>query len=191
MKNTLTSQQQRLLSQILSHALRHEPWLYELELDDMGWVGLDELLRVINATPDTALPFIEVADVESIISLAEKQRHEIAGGRIRALYGHSLPGLIAREEFVPVEDIELYHATSPDAVNSIVFEGLLPMTRQYVHLSPNREIALEVGRRKSEKPVLLRVSVAVSLQAGNHFFRGNDKVILADKIDPKAISLIS
>ena len=27
------------LSRVVSHALRHEPWLYELELDEDGWVG--------------------------------------------------------------------------------------------------------------------------------------------------------
>lgn len=32
------------LSRVVSHALRHEPWLYELELDDAGWVSVDELL---------------------------------------------------------------------------------------------------------------------------------------------------
>lgn len=29
-----------VLSKILSHALRHEPWVYELELDDGDWATL-------------------------------------------------------------------------------------------------------------------------------------------------------
>ena len=33
------------LSKVISHALRHEPWLYELELDKSGWVLLDQLLQ--------------------------------------------------------------------------------------------------------------------------------------------------
>jgi len=31
------------LSRIVSHALRHEPWVYELELDEEGWVQMDAL----------------------------------------------------------------------------------------------------------------------------------------------------
>ena len=35
------------LSKTLSHALRHEPWFYELELDDEGWTPLAAVLGVL------------------------------------------------------------------------------------------------------------------------------------------------
>jgi len=35
------------LSKIVSHILRHKPWLYELELDESGWVALEFLLSSI------------------------------------------------------------------------------------------------------------------------------------------------
>jgi putative RNA 2'-phosphotransferase len=35
------------LSRLVSHALRHQPWLYELELDDEGWVPIDQLIEAI------------------------------------------------------------------------------------------------------------------------------------------------
>ncbi|RBH44138.1 RNA 2'-phosphotransferase, partial [Pseudomonas sp. MWU13-2860] len=35
------------LSRTGSHAVRHEPWLYELELDDAGWVPLTALLAAL------------------------------------------------------------------------------------------------------------------------------------------------
>jgi|GEM_PF-3215192 len=43
----LPRQQLRELSKTISHALRHEPWLYELELDDEGWVDLEILLAAL------------------------------------------------------------------------------------------------------------------------------------------------
>lgn len=36
-----------LLSKIISYALRHVPWEYELELDEEGWIDVDELLAVL------------------------------------------------------------------------------------------------------------------------------------------------
>ena len=35
------------LSKTISHALRHEPWLYELELDEMGWVDVSILIEAL------------------------------------------------------------------------------------------------------------------------------------------------
>ena len=32
------------LSKEISYALRHAPWEYELEMDDEGWVSLEQLL---------------------------------------------------------------------------------------------------------------------------------------------------
>ncbi|MGL5488477.1 MAG: RNA 2'-phosphotransferase, partial [Shewanella sp.] len=36
------------VSRVVSHALRHEPWLYELELDEQGWVTVDDLIKVLH-----------------------------------------------------------------------------------------------------------------------------------------------
>lgn len=38
-----------ILSKTVSHALRHEPWLYELELDDEGWVAVSQLLESLRS----------------------------------------------------------------------------------------------------------------------------------------------
>lgn len=183
----LNKKQQKILSQTLSHALRHEPWLYELELDDQGFVKLIDILTAINGALEQEFPLIAVEDIAQMIASSEKKRHEIIEGKVRALYGHSLPGLIAKTEFVPDTSMALYHATSPEAALSIMQHGLLPMARQYVHLSPNKEIALEVGRRKCKKPVLLVVNIESAIESGSHFFKGNDKVVLADEIKTSAI----
>jgi putative RNA 2'-phosphotransferase len=39
------------LSRAVSHALRHEPWLYELELDDEGWAPVDALVTALSQEP--------------------------------------------------------------------------------------------------------------------------------------------
>ena len=56
------------------------------------------------------------------------------------------------------------------------------MARRYVHLSNNRADALEVGRRKHPRPVLLRVNAADAANAGIAFCVANEKVLLADRV---------
>ena len=132
------------LSRVVSHALRHEPWLYELELDEDGWIGIDALLVALRGERPSWSSLSE-QDLVEMIGAASKQRHEIASGRIRALYGHSLPDRLRKERATPPEF--LFHGTAPEAVPQIRELGLLPMRRQYVHLSCLRDDAIAVGRR--------------------------------------------
>jgi len=87
------------LSKAVSHALRHEPWLYELELDDAGWTSVDALVEALSQ--ESRWRGLSRAQLETMIERAPKQRHEIDGSRIRALYGHSVPGRIVKTPGVP------------------------------------------------------------------------------------------
>lgn len=173
------------LSKAVSHALRHEPWLYELELDDEGWAPLDQFLAAIHRQGG-AWGSVGRNQIEAMIAGSDKQRHQLDGDRIRALYGHSVPGRLAREADAPPE--VLLHGTSPEFVSQILQVGLKPMGRQYVHLSVDRETARAVGRRKHKEPVLLEVGARRAHSSSVAFYRGNDRVWLADAVPPEFIA---
>ena len=167
------------LSRALSHALRHEPWIYELELDESGWTPVEALLAILRAERPSWSSLTE-ADVERMIAQSDKQRHELRDGRIRALYGHSTPGRLLREPSEPPG--MLYHGTSPETAALIRRQGLKPMARQYVHLSLDIDAAEQVGRRKSRTPVILRVRAKAASVCGTAFYRGSELVWLADAV---------
>lgn len=167
------------LNRTMSHALRHEPWLYELKLDSEGWTPVEALLAALRSEK-AEWKDLGPADFAEVIRTSAKNRHEMRDGRIRALYGHSIPGKLARTASPPPE--RLYHGTSPKALDAIRESGLLPMARQYVHLSNNRPDAVAVGRRKHPQPVILSVRAADAAAAGVAFHAGNDKVWLADGV---------
>jgi len=85
------------LSRTMSHALRHEPWLYELELelDAEGWTPVEALLAALRAERKDWKD-LAAEDFAEVIRTSSKRRYEMADGRIRALYGHSVPGKLAR-----------------------------------------------------------------------------------------------
>jgi putative RNA 2'-phosphotransferase len=168
----------RDLSKICSHALRHEPWLYELELDEAGWVPVEAMLSALRVErPDWT---VSEADLVEMIARSDKKRHEVAAGRIRALYGHSTPQKLLKQPAEP--PAVLYHGTAPDTAARIKADGLRPMNRQYVHLSIDQATATQVGARKAKAPVLLVVDAAKAHASGIAFYRGNDLVWLADFI---------
>jgi putative RNA 2'-phosphotransferase len=174
------------LSRVVSHALRHEPWLYELELDDEGWASVENILFALRKEQPEWADLCE-ADLVRMIESSSKRRHEVRDGRIRALYGHSIAGKLKRTPATPLD--VLYHGTAPDVVPLIKSSGLLPMGRQYVHLSVDDATAVEVGRRKAKKPTILRVLAAKAHFKGIHFYEGNEKVWLADVVPPEFIVL--
>ena len=169
------------LSRVVSRALRHEPWLYELELDQDGWIGVDALLAALREERPSWSSLNE-RDLMEMMAASSKQRHEIANGRIRALYGHSLPYRPRKEPASP--PAYLFHGTAPEAVGKIRELGLLPMRRQYVHLSSLHDDAIAVGRRKSPTPIVATVKAQAAWQGGVAFYAGNDKVWLADHVPP-------
>ena len=174
------------ISKEVSYALRHRPDEYGLELDERGFVEIEDLLAALNAKD----PGRDVtrADLECTIAESDKKRHEIVSNRIRAAYGHSTGKRVEAEPAVPPAD--LYHGTSRAAATHILAEGIKPMGRQYAHLSADVETAMAVGARHDSKPALLKVDAAAAHAAGVAFYRGNDKVWLADRVPAEFVERV-
>ena len=172
------------LSRAVSHALRHEPWRYELELDSEGWVSVEQLLESLRSER-SEWGGLEELDLQAMIERSEKRRHEIRDGRIRACYGHSIPQRLSRTPSKPPS--VLFHGTNPLNVDLIREHGLKPMNRQNVHLSVDNATAKEVGRRKSKDAIVLRINAAKAFEQGISFYEGNEKVWLADAVPSQFI----
>ncbi|MCR2802730.1 RNA 2'-phosphotransferase [Paenibacillus soyae] len=173
------------LSKEVSYALRHAPWVYELELDAEGWVAVGQLVHSLRT--DRQWTLLTAEDVSAMAELSSKKRFEIQDGKIRALYGHSIPEKIVKKAEMPPNVV--FHGTAGQLVKEILKSGLKPMARQYVHLSADRETALVVGKRKDPVPVLLCIDSRRAWQEGILFYRGNETVWLSDHVPSSYISL--
>lgn len=171
------------LSKEVSYALRHAPWEYELEMDETGGVPLEQLLSSLRQISKWGN--ITKEDLIEMIEKSEKKRYEIYNGKVKAFYGHSIPMKIVKEEKMPPEF--LYHGTARRFLDSIAANGLLPKSRQYVHLSQDIETAETVGKRHDDKPCLLIIDSSKAWKDGVKFYYGNEKVWLADMIPFKYI----
>lgn len=171
------------LSREISYALRHAPWEYELEMDEEGWVPVEQLLDALHRAEKWSN--ISEKDLKDMIERSEKKRHELADEKIRAFYGHSIPQKILKVEKTPPN--VLYHGTARRFWDSINEKGLLPRSRQYVHLSQDIETAENVGKRHDDKPVVLVIDSKRAWDDGIKFYIGNEKVWLADAIPSKYI----
>lgn len=152
------------LSRYLCLLLRHKPELAGLTVDRHGWADVDELIRCVGKTRS-----IDRALLAEIVRDDPKGRYAFSpdGKRIRCNQGHSIPVDVELTEAAPPET--LWHGTGEKSAESIREQGIFPMTRQYVHLSPDRETAVTVGNRHGT-PFVFRVNAGQMFRDGIPFW---------------------
>lgn len=162
------------VSKKLSYLLRHSQDPLYINLEG-GWAKVETILEALQ---------ISQTQLEQIVTEDEKMRYSFdkGGTKIRANQGHSIPGVYI--EFASPEPPEfLYHGTATRFLDSIMKDGLKPMTRQWVHISPTYETAVKVGSRHG-KPIVLRVKAKEFVAAGNKLFLSDNGVWLATAVPP-------
>jgi putative RNA 2'-phosphotransferase len=169
------------LFRTIIHAFRHDPWKYGLELDESGFAPLAALVEGLRFDRyDWAL--LREADVDEIVRNRGDGRFELRGGRIRALYGHSVSLGASPDVATPPE--LLFHGTGLDALPLISEFGLTPMNRCFVHLTSDRDYALRVANVKNPC-IVLEVNALAAHHADGIFRRGNEHVWLTDRVEPR------
>lgn len=181
-QETLSQDEIKYISRKMSYALRHNPDKYGITLDEEGYTDLAGFLKAMNAMHHFNPPLTRQT-IQYVMDHSDKKRFEMTDARIRALYGHSVMTPIIKEEAEPPE--VLYHGTARRFLDSIMERGLQPMRRQYVHLSVDRETAVQTGLRKDPSPAVLVVDARRAYQDGVRFYIGSDRVWLSDPIPPE------
>lgn len=174
------------LSKFISLVLRHQPDAAHITLDEHGWANVEELLAGINETGRK----IDIEILEEIVVTDNKQRYSFNHDKtlIRANQGHSIPVDVELKEQEPPEF--LYHGTATRFLESIMAEGLKPMSRLYVHLSKDIETAIKVGKRHGE-PVILKIHSGEMYKEGYKFYLSENGVWLAEKVDVKYFNVMN
>lgn len=169
------------LSKFLALVLRHRPDDYGLAIDEEGWVDFESLIDVLVAEDIVAETAEE--DVMALVEGSERKRFQVAGNRIRALYGHSSRVQLAYPPDVPPD--VLWHGTTPEHAARIRREGLSPEGRAFVHLSSTAEEARSVGGRHSDEPVLIRVDTRAARNGGLTFHQATELIWLCGALRPE------
>jgi len=172
------------LSKFISFVLRHKPENFGLKPDPFGYVNTGDLLLVLQNRYGN----VQLSDIERVVKNCPKGRFEIKGEKIRARYAHSIEVQLDTQPSEPPE--YLYHGSSPAMKNTILAEGLKSMQRRYVHLSKNKEEAFQVGRRKSQSPVVHTIKAKEAFQSGIKFY-DMGIVVLTEFVPSEFIELVN
>ncbi|MCX5558971.1 RNA 2'-phosphotransferase [Streptomyces sp. NBC_00038] len=168
------------VSKYLSKHLRHQPERIGLTLGEGGWV---EIGTLIEAAAAHGFRFTR-EELDHVVATNDKRRFAVEGTRIRASQGHSVEVDLALPAATP--PAYLYHGTVARNLDAIRAEGLKPMNRHDVHLSPDRETATRVGARRG-RPVVLSVDAAAMDSDGHVFHVSANGVWLTGAVPPEYI----
>lgn len=173
------------LSKRLSLWLRHQPEAAGLSLDAQGWTEVDAVLAALAraGTP------IDWPALLRLVEESDKQRFELSADAslLRARQGHSIAVDLDWPQATP--PALLYHGTVERFLPAILAEGLRPMRRHHVHLSPDIDTAMRVGARRGA-PVVLAIRAAALAEAGQVFLLTGNSVWLTDHVPPSHLSRV-
>jgi putative RNA 2'-phosphotransferase len=167
------------LSKFISLVLRHDPGAAGLTLDAHGWVRVRDLCRALEERGQR----LDLELIDHMMVTSDKPRWELTPDQkyIRALHGHSVALEFDYEPATPPE--VLYHGTVRKFLEPIGAEGLVPGSRQFVHLASESSAAAEVARRRG-KPVVLVVDAARMAADGHAFFHTASGIWLTAHVPP-------
>jgi len=178
----MTEKEKNKISRLMSLVLRHEPETIGVTLDANGWVDVEALIEGISRAGYE----IRLEQLKDIVSTNNKQRFKFNDDftKIRANQGHSVSVNVELKEVQPTD--VLYHGTATRFLASIQKEGIVSKSRMHVHLSDEKETALNVGSRHG-KPVVLVINAVKMHEDGYKFYLSDNGVWLVEAIPPKYI----
>lgn len=173
------------ISRKLSYLLRHSTEPVYISKNG-AWADTQTIVKVLKQR----FPEVTLETIRTIVAEDEKGRYSFNedGSKIRANQGHSIPDVEIKMQRADPPDY-LYHGTATRFLNSIMREGLLPMRRQFVHISSDYETAVKVGSRHG-KPVVLKIDAKRFVEDGNEIYLSANGVWQAKAVPPKYFIVI-
>jgi len=159
-------------SKRLAYLLRHDN---DYPYEPGGWRELSDLYQ---------LHSFSLEELIEIVSKDDKGRFEFNSDKtkVRALYGHSVEvDLLLCKQAPPSF---LLHGTALKYIESIRNNGLKSRSRQYVHLTEDRDLALQTGSRHGQVVLLVIDSQAMS-NDGFVFYRVSNGTWLTKNVPLK------
>lgn len=161
----------------LAYLLRHDT---SYDFKEGGWREVCDLVKNHGYSSE---------ELENIVLTDDKGRYEFNedSSLIRARQGHSIKVDVGLVPGNPPD--MLYHGTSSRFIESIKQEGIKKMSRLYVHLSLDKETALNVAKRHGGSAVILEIDSKRMAEDGIKFYYSRNGYWLTEYIDWKYVKV--
>ena len=153
------------LTRFLVYILGHRPDEFGLVPDQEGFIAFKELLQAIHEEPGWG--YVRRGHIHEILQGKERDLFETEDDRIRVLERRWHLDLDC-----PSRELQkiLYIGVRKRAHSHALQKGLKSPRDRFLVLSPERSMAMRIGKRQDRIPVLLEIRTEPAQQAGTPFF---------------------
>lgn len=184
-KFLMSENEMNSLSRIIAGTLRHFPEKLGVMMDGKGWVDISDLIDAIG-TGRSGFKWLRLRHIEALVNTDPRGRYQIDGGMIRATYGHTID---VNLDDLPKADLDKYYYPVTEEEADIILEGgLHPIDRKKVHLSGSIKKAVEAGKVRTQKPLILVIDGKKAIKDGLKIYKAGKDVYITDMIDANYIS---
>ena len=173
------------IQRTMLRVLRHDKPASGLQHDRFAFFKLHEFLEYVDDKVSHLRDGVAERLLSNLEALIAAEKVEIRSGKIRALYGHSLRGVIVGRLQWPEQP--LLHATLLRSLKQIFEQGLRMQSRNWVHLTTSREYAnsLMTSQTGDGPTALLSVDPSLIEDEPVCFRQANSHVWLAAYVPPQ------
>jgi putative RNA 2'-phosphotransferase len=168
------------LERFLKYVLGHRPDEFGLFTDDEGYVPLKELLQALHE--EEGWRGVREGRIRELLNSPDFSGLEMRGNDIRVSLAESQLNFDPPMDVIPPK--LLYHAARRKAYPAILEHGLRPGARPFIPLSPDKDMAMRIGRRRDRDPVLLTILAERAHDRRIVFYRPQEHVYLVESLPP-------
>jgi putative RNA 2'-phosphotransferase len=170
------SKEMKRAGKFLAYVLGRRPDEFGLVPDPEGFVPVKELLKALHE--EEGWRHVRQGFLNELLITARPAPIEIDGSRIRAADRGSLPNI---SEAIDPPKV-LYLAIRKKAYASAIEKGLRAAGGSNLVLSSDKAMALRIGRRRDNQPVLLTIQVNLTRKQNVFYHQFGKELFLTDRI---------
>jgi putative RNA 2'-phosphotransferase len=157
------------LSRLMIYILAHKPFEFGLVPDQEGFLSFKELLHAVHE--EAGWGYVRQGDINEVLLGKDRDLFEVDNKRIRAIDRRWSLDLNQPAGSLPKA---LFMGIRRKAHPVVMEKGLKKLECGFYVLSPGREMAERIGKRRDPRPVLLEVMAGAAERGGNLFCRFGD-----------------
>ena len=170
------------ISRLMVYILGHKPYEFGLIPDVKGFVSLKELLWAMHEEPGYG--YVNQGNINEVLMSEHRHLFEVSEKQIRALDKQWKMDLTDPVQSLPKL---LFLGIRRKAHPVVMEKGLRALKGTYYLLSADRDMAMRIGKRRDQQPVILEI-MADKAQTEGGLFYAFGSLVLTTEIQPRYIA---